>query len=244
MIASGDLAGGEINDSRGIGINGREVDSQIDVDYPAKYDVRETRRIHTAFIESGKGSKRDVEVLKLLDKIAAQGPIGQVKFASGHRLTYTNHRMDWALIELDPARPVKNVLPMEDRFKGNCFYGIPGYRVKEGDAISGTSNSLRSKWYGKVGRTSRCTGAEQSPIKRAIAWDDGTLSHEYEFRSVDSGDRFAQVGDSGSLVFNLEKEWVGMLFAMERSTGIGFVTPAFELLRDIEETTGGTVTLA
>ena len=244
VIASGDLAGKEINDSHGIGINGREIDSQIDVDYPAKYDANETWRIHTAFIESGKGSKRDFEVLKRLDDIAAQGPIGQVKFASWNRLTYTNHRMDWALIELDPARPVKNVLPMEDRFKGDHLYGIPEYMVKEGDTVSGTSNSLRSKWYGKVGRTSRCTGAEQSLIKRAIAWDDGAVSHEYEFKSANSYDRFAQVGDSGSLVFNLEKEWVGMLFAMEWSMGIGFVTPAFELLRDIEETTGGTITLA
>lgn len=116
--------------------------------------------------------------------------------------------------------------------------------MQEGDTVSGTSNSLRSKWYGKVGRTSHCTGAEQSLIKRAIAWDDDTVSHEYEFKSIDSDDRFAQVGDSGSLVFNLEKEWVGMLFAMERSMGIGFVTPAFELLRDIEETTGDTITLA
>lgn len=35
-----------------------------------------------------------------------------------------------------------------------------------------------------------------------------------------------------------------MLFAADMSSGIGFVTPAYELLRDIEETTGSTIELA
>ncbi|KFZ25359.1 hypothetical protein V502_00164 [Pseudogymnoascus sp. VKM F-4520 (FW-2644)] len=244
VIATGHPASKKINDSRGIGINGREVGFQIDVDHPSKYDVIETRRIHMARMEKGEGYEEDIEVIKRLDEIATQGPIGQVKFASGYRLTDKNHRMDWALIELDPARPVQNLLPMKNQFKMRSFHGVSAYRVQEADTVSGTNDTFNSRWYGKVGRTSEYTGAEQSLIKRAIAWDDGTVSHEYEFKSMDSGDQFAQVGDSGSLVFNLEKEWVGMLFAVERSMGIGFVTPAFELLRDIEETTGGTITLA
>lgn len=61
--------------------------------------------------------------------------------------------------------------------------------------------------------------------------------------SIDEGSKFAEGGDSGSLVFNLENEWAGMPFEADRSSGIGFVTSAYELSRDIEETTGVTIEL-
>lgn len=116
VIASGDPARKEINELLGIGLNGRQADCKIDIEYPSKCDVRETRRVHKCLsgreIESGRGA-----IVKRFDEIAAQGPIGQIKFASGHRLTYTNHRMDWALIELGPGRSVKNLLPMEGWFR-------------------------------------------------------------------------------------------------------------------------------
>ncbi|KFX89542.1 hypothetical protein O988_08600 [Pseudogymnoascus sp. VKM F-3808] len=242
VIASGDPAGKQINDARGIGLNGREVDVQIDVDYPAKYDVRETKRFREPLVTQYEGSAK---VIKRLDEITAQGPIGHVKFASGHRLTDKNHRMDWALIELDPARPLENLLPMEYRFRGRNFGNLHyDYIVQEGNTVSGTACIHNSSWYGKDGRTSDCTSAESGFIKRAIAWDDGSISHEYEHTSIDSDTRFAQDGDAGSLVFNHEKEWVGMLFAVDRCTNCAFVMPVFELVRDIEEMTGGTITLA
>lgn len=107
--------------------------------------------------------------MKRLDNIAAEGYIGSVNYASDYRITDTNHRMDWALIELDSGWPIKNLLPLDSRFRTRCFHGIPKYRVEEGDTVSGTSNCLRSKWYGKVGRSSGCTAAEHGAIKRAIA---------------------------------------------------------------------------
>ncbi|KAL5353313.1 hypothetical protein ACLOAV_001349 [Pseudogymnoascus australis] len=244
VIASGDLARKESNDKLGIGLGGRKVDCEIDIDYPAKYDANETRRFYKSITDKGKESVRGLSI-KRLDELAAQGPLGQVRFASGYRLTDTNHRMDWALVELDPTRPLQNLLPAEAHFLNSVFRNVPRrFTVQKGDTVQVTSNSLDSIWYGKVGRTSDCTGGEHGLIKRAIRWDDGAVSHEYEFKTQDACDRFAQVGDAGSLVLNIKKEWVGMLFAMERSTGIGFVTPAFELLRDIEETTGGKIMLA
>lgn len=244
VIASGDLARKETNDIFGIGLGGRKVDYKIDIDYPAKYDANETRRFHKSITDRGEESGRELSIERL-DKLAAQGPLGQVRFASGYRLTDTNHRMDWALVELDPTRPVQNLLPVEAHFKNSVFRNVPRrFTVQKGEIVQVTNNSLDSIWYGKVGRTSNCTGGEHGLIKRAIRWDDGAVSHEYEFKTQDAYDRFAQVGDAGSLVLNIKKEWVGMLFAMERSTGIGFVTPAFELLRDIEETTGGNIRLA
>jgi hypothetical protein len=72
-------------------IDGREVDFQIDIDYPAKYDVRETRRFRGPLVTQYEESAK---VIKRLDETTAQGPIGHVRFASGHRLTDTNHRMD------------------------------------------------------------------------------------------------------------------------------------------------------
>ncbi|KFY83276.1 hypothetical protein V498_08188 [Pseudogymnoascus sp. VKM F-4517 (FW-2822)] len=244
VIASGDPARKESNDKLGIGLGGRKVDCKIDIDYPAKYDANETRRFYKSITDKGKESVRGVSI-KRLDELAAQGPLGQVRFASGYRLTDTNHRMDWALVELDPTRPLQNLLPAEAHFLNSVFRNVPRrFTVQKGDTVQVTTNSLDSIWYGKVGRTSDCTGGKHGLIKRAIRWDDGAVSHEYEFKTQDACDRFAQVGDAGSLVLNIKKEWVGMLFAMDRSTGIGFVTPAFELLRDIEETQGGQVTLA
>ncbi|KFY19467.1 hypothetical protein V493_07949 [Pseudogymnoascus sp. VKM F-4281 (FW-2241)] len=242
VIASGDPAGKEINDSRGIGINGREVGARIDVDYLAKYDSAALMRQQTRLIKSC-DSKHAAKLIKSLDEIATHGSLGQVKFASGYRVTPTNYRMDWALIELNPALPVKNHLPTDRELQAECCHGSPEYISAEGATVTGTSTSLRSKWYGKVGRTSQGSGGERGPIKRAIAWDDGSISHEYEFKCLDSYKPFAQLGDAGSLVFNLEKEWAGLLIAADRSSGIGYVTPVYELLRDIEEVTGGTNTL-
>lgn len=241
VIATGDPVGKTANDSLGIGLDGRKVDYKINIEYPAKYDVRQTKRARISCIESKRGTERDFDILNRLEEIASQGPIGQVKFASGYRLSDTKHRMDWALVVLDPLRPLKNLLPQETQFRR---HGSPYYRVQEGDTVSGTSTSFRSAWYGKVGRSSECTGGEHGLLKRAIRWDDGSISHEYEFKQRGSDERFAQVGDAGALVFNLQKEWAGMPVAVDRSTGIGFVTPAWEIVRDIEERTGGTITLA
>ncbi|OBT68454.1 hypothetical protein VE03_02945 [Pseudogymnoascus sp. 23342-1-I1] len=245
VIATGDLAGKQTNDILGIGLRGRQVDYQIDIEYPAKYDAINTREFHKSITDGGRESGRE-QSIERLDVIAARGPLGQVRFASGYRLTDTNHRMDWALVELvDPTLLVQNLIPAEEGSREKNFRGVYMMDpIKKGDTVQVTSNCLDSTWYGKVGRTSRCTGGVQGRIKRAIRWDDGTVSHEYEFRTKHSYDRFALLGDAGSLVLNVKKEWAGMIFAVEKTSGIGFVTPAFELLRDIEETTGGTITLA
>lgn len=195
-------------------------------------------------INNGKGFQNDIDMIERLDALAARGPIGQVRFASGNRVTTNLRRMDWALVELDPKLPVQNLLPTRDQFSRQSFGATTGYKIQEGATVSGTNDLLKATWYGKVGRNSESTGAERSRILRTVAWDNGLISDEYEFISLDSCGQFARGGDSGSLVFNLQKEWVGMLFAMDRSTRCGFITPAYELMRDIEETTGGTITLA
>ncbi|OBT51236.1 hypothetical protein VE04_08530 [Pseudogymnoascus sp. 24MN13] len=147
---------------------------------------------------------------------------------------------------LDPARPAKNLLPEKSQFNQKSFSGgIGPYKIQKGDTVCGTNNINKRTWYGKVGRTTECTAGEHSLIRTNMKWDDiGLISDEYEFRSLDSGKKFADGGDSGSLVFNLKGEWVGMLFAANTSTECGYVTPVHELIKDIEETTGGTITLA
>ncbi|OAF57723.1 hypothetical protein VC83_05630 [Pseudogymnoascus destructans] len=245
VIAPGDPAGKEVNDSRGIGLYGRRVDAQINIHYPARYDSIQTRRVCMARVAHNQGTQKDHDIIERLRQIAARGPIGQVKFASGYRLLANRRRMDWALVELDPALLVQNLLPIEEQFKDECFVRIePRYVAQEGETVSGTNTIIANTWYGKVGRTSKCTAAEFNGIQRNISWGNGLFSDEYECKSLHSGEQFARGGDSGSLVFNLDKEWVGMLFAAEKSTECGFVTPVYELIKDIEETTGGTITLA
>ncbi|OAF60302.1 hypothetical protein VC83_02807 [Pseudogymnoascus destructans] len=91
-----------------------------------------------ARIEKEEGTKGDVEIIERLDEIAAQGPIGQVKFASGYRLLENRRRMDWALVELDPTLPVQNLLPMETQFSEECFHGVPENRSRFPPASVGT----------------------------------------------------------------------------------------------------------
>lgn len=76
-----------------------------------------------------------------------------------------------------------------------------------------------------------------------MPWSNGIVTEEYEFKTLHSSQEFALGGDSGSMVFNIEKEWVGMLFAADRNSELGFVTPVYELINNIKETIGGTITL-
>ncbi|KFY30485.1 hypothetical protein V494_08146 [Pseudogymnoascus sp. VKM F-4513 (FW-928)] len=238
VVATGDPAEKETNDLHGIGINGRKIDTQINIHYPAKCDSQETKRFHNT-----RGTQRATDVIKRLDDLAARGPIGHVTFASGNRLLDHHRRMDWALVELDPTLPVQNLLPMEDQFTEECFKDCPDYIVQEGEIVSGINSVIKKNtWHGKVGQTTDCTAGEFNMIPRDIAWPDGSFSEEYELKSIYYNEGFTR-GDSGSLVFNIDKEWVGMLFAADGGRGCGFVTPACELLRDIEETTGGKITL-
>ncbi|KFY07116.1 hypothetical protein V492_07432 [Pseudogymnoascus sp. VKM F-4246] len=173
VIASGDPDGKELNDVRGIGLNKREVGFKIDVEYPSKYDPDHARRsLKTRLQKNEEYYKHYMEGVKHYDDIAALGPIGQVKFASGYRLSDTNHRMDWALVELDPARPAKNLLPSDTSFfRSGFLHNLPGYIVQDGDTVSGTCTSISNtpNFYAKVGRTSGVTPAQYSPLKRAIA---------------------------------------------------------------------------
>lgn len=247
VVASGDPAGRRVNDNIGIGLNGRNVDCKIDIDYPAKYDANETKRFVTFRIaKDGDETGNDRAILKRLESITTAGPIGHVKYASGHQLNTAKRRMDWALVALktpNPGNSMQNMLPSREKFTAQCFQGVPAYKVQPGDTISGTGDILKNTWYGKLGRTSQGTAAEYTRIKRTIAWDNGLVSDEYEFRTLHSGAQFARRGDSGSLVFNMRKEWVGMLIASDVYDETGFVTPVQDLIKDIEDKTGGTITL-
>ncbi|KFY00598.1 hypothetical protein O988_03221 [Pseudogymnoascus sp. VKM F-3808] len=89
------------------------------------------------------------------------------------------------------------------------------------------SNSLSSR--GRV-----------NSMKRTVCWGDGVVSKEVEV--LPFGTQFAEGGDDGSMVFNLKKEWVGMVVGGD-SEYAGYITPAADIIADIEERTGGTITL-
>jgi hypothetical protein len=68
-------------------------------------------------------------------------------------------------------------------------------------------------------------------------------TREIEIISLKSGEGWAFPGDSGAMVFNLQKEWVGMVFAADTGKEVGWITSAQDIIDDIKEMTSGEVTL-
>jgi hypothetical protein len=60
-----------------------------------------------------------------------------------------------------------------------------------------------------------------------------------------TGKLFCQPGDSGSFIIDSEGKWCGLLFAAPYAsiTGDAFVLPVDKLIADIEDLTGGSVSL-
>jgi hypothetical protein len=115
------------------------------------------------------------------------------------------------------------------------------YDVNPGDVISHTGEPTPYSWAGKFGRTTEATAGRVNSMKRTVRWDDGTVSKEVEILPFHLYG-FAMSGDEGSLVFNLEKEWVGMVVGGDCNYA-GYITPVSDIIADIEAKTGGTITL-
>ena len=77
-------------------------------------------------------------------------------------------------------------------------------------------------------------------MKRTVCWGDGVVSKEVEV--IPFKLEFAGGGDDGSMVFNVKKEWVGMVVGSD-SEYAGYITPAADIIADIEARTGGIITL-
>jgi hypothetical protein len=202
--------------------------------------------------------KRDVrEVKNMIDLVTASQArinaidqrmmnmrLGVVYAGSGIKRKRSGQILDWALIEVDNARvPAANELP--DTINGKFIQSSQMGRIG--------SLALDQEVY-KIGRRSNRTHGFVNPVQvtQLLAWEDrhGTLAYGVgsawavmNRRKDDEGERgseyFSDKGDSGSAVFTVDGEFVGLLHAgVEPRREISYITSAQDLVEDIKHITG------
>ena len=254
LIASGDATNRKVNDKDGIGIENRAIKEHIIVDYPAPFDAGPTKKVLTHHIQTGQDKAGTYQqTLDLINRYELLGGIGKVIHASGYRVpSKSGPCYDWALIELNSSIPLgKNQPPLASTFRPmqipQTYAGINSviYETKPDEVISQVGSFANAQIVLKVGRSSGVTIGEVNSLKSGIPWQDGRWSTEVDILHLDYPDTlFAGLGDSGSMVLSLQKEWLGMIIGSDIYAGSAFVTPAKGLIDDIKAMTGGTITLS
>jgi hypothetical protein len=185
---------------------------------------------------------------------------GQVWAGSGYRRrTASNGRLDWALIKpLSEERVQDNLLPDEEQYYGKVLPadmpaasalgtplkpppdGTPGRgldRLKPGDNVykMGANTGISLGLFDGFKPDCKIHDERQTGL-------DNLLSTEYMFigrpdHNPDD-DRFADVGDSGAVVFDEQGRALGMLFTgqspQQCGRGMCLVTPIEEIFEDIK----------
>lgn len=246
VIRNGDPVNRALNDQKGIGLDGKQPPSQIDVMYPSLFDIAASRDVLSAKIqESNVTNPSDLQTLQQLD-LQATNAIGQVKYASGHRRTAKNQRLDWAVIE-SPSTFFRNRPPPSSRFEGGGLeWGRIEYETSPTDLITTFASipqGVDSQWVAKAGRSSVTSGFV-NPEPRDVKWYDQPMSQEMDI--IGNAEDFAMGGDSGSWVVNQQKELVGIVIGSDSKSGqwgSGIVTPIKLIMEDIELKVKGKISL-
>ncbi|ELR05087.1 hypothetical protein VC83_00172 [Pseudogymnoascus destructans] len=249
VISSGDPQGRRNNDKFGIGLDGRKTNRRININWPSRQDIDYTTQQLKEYIASGKDKSNESAstLASITQRFTPTSSIGHVAYSSGMRLNQDQTRMDWAFIALispGPGDAMENMLPPRSAF--DLQFKVPDfkdYKVAPGDRMSNIHELIPKSWVGKKGRTSGATAGRVGEMKRTVQWRNGMESEEFEAFSHKSGREFAQPGDSGSMVFDLQGGWVGMVIGMDSREDCGYVTSAHELIADIEAKTKGKITL-
>jgi hypothetical protein len=233
-------------DSEGIGLNGRQVDIDIIIDYPAPLDAVMTARVLQQDISQGNdtdGTKADT--LHVINRHVAAGGIGKVIHASGLCTNRNGHRMDWAIVRLHDQKSTQENKPPPANFSlPELFNGRLTYKVGADEVVLRCGTLDNGHWASKIGRTTDVTAGEVNAMSITVHWANGTESKEISVVSAIAAAPFAHNGDSGAMVFNLQKEWVGMVIGKLSHDDVVYVTLVQELIDDIREKTGGIIFLA
>ncbi|KAJ5138430.1 uncharacterized protein N7515_003278 [Penicillium bovifimosum] len=151
---------------------------------------------------------------------------------------------DWALVAINPSR-------LQPQQHGDCVSGNMPFPYGNNIQFSGAFEQPITEPFGlelqKSGRSSQITFGTYSELKcvmfTQVRGDDGQIvivpTWEHQIASNRKGD-FAEKGDSGSWVFNLQGELVGMLKAGDEAYGTGTMTPMVDIFDDIQSLTGAT----
>jgi hypothetical protein len=247
VIPSGDPAHRSSNDVQGIGLDGRKVEHRIKVDYPAAYDTAKTRSMWMPKIANDdKHSAVGRNTIQTINRYASAGGIGGVEYSSGFRKNNKNTRLDWALVVLNSSASFsQNKPPPETAFLPEALFDKTfEYVVEPNEIVSNYAPLVTGDWVAKTGRTTTVTAGEVSSIKTEVWWENGMKSMESVVLTAIGGHQFAKGGDSGAMVINLKKEWVGIVIGSDAYFETGYVTPVQDLMDDIKEKTGGIISLA
>jgi hypothetical protein len=245
VISPGDPGNRTTAERHGIALNGSKVINPITVDYPAPFDTEATKVALSSRISRGEDDDGTMKKsLDMIEKHISNGGIGTVLHASGiFRTNISERRMDWALVHCqEPSTVGKNFPPpgpFNARQLGNRQ--VP-YTVRPGEIVQKSGSLIDGMWVTKKGRTSGVTTGEVHAMRSIIDWENGMRTREIVILGF--GDDFVEPGDSGAMVTNLNKEWVGMVIGRETSsTAYGIVTSVTELRSDIDKGTGGNISL-
>jgi hypothetical protein len=247
-LRSGDPENMKMNDNLGIGLGNRDVKTSITIDSPAPIDLVATRKYQHRMMEGFEAGTRERErgeqVLSRVESGFAGGgnSIGNVIFASGFRKNSLGSRLDWALVRLkDTSANVKNTLPspsnicsfqLKDRKRNDI-----NYYPRPDDVVKGIGSLKIGEWVIKTGmsRTYSTTGVV-NPLHSASRWGNEPSSEIEVVGHIGRGP-FLRPGDEGAMVVNSKHEWVGIASTEQ------YITSSIDIVEDIRETTGGTITL-
>lgn len=245
VISPGDPENRNKNNIEGIALNGNPVHAKILVDYPAPYDFSATKKSLLKQIAKGNDPQgKRVELINFFEKRAF---VGEVKYASGkERLNAKGQRMDWAVVVFNHENtPHNKPLQLTDIHTEDvkCSNYI---QPTEGEVVTSIGTPRKGEYVWKIGRSSKVTVGDINSVATTCYWHDERKprkTREHEIRQLPGGQPFVSLGDSGSMVFNVKKEWIGMIWGAEPSYDAGYFTTAQDIIDDIKKTTGGTVTL-
>ncbi|KAM0321826.1 hypothetical protein ACHAQA_009923 [Verticillium albo-atrum] len=197
--------------------------------------------------EEKKGYESDIDAKNTF--ISQKGHLaGEVWAASGNRRrTVRNARLNWALLEVPEQRRGSNELPSKASWKekGRHAYPVPDdhtyLHLGSGEAMGdGKDKNVIFKVGAASGQTKGLMDEFTSSVR---VWVDGKLDEPSdEHMCVEKFDRFAELGDTGAVVFDRHCRALGML-----STGVAlretaltgaYMTPMEDVLDDIKALCG------
>lgn len=246
-MSGGDLINILENNKFGIALEGRKPKTEIILDFPAPYDREMTEEFLQARI--AEGVDEDGKYQNQLEYIKAfRG--AKVLHASGNKLNENGHRLDWALVQWpDQSTNPSNTPPSRNQFPtdSNSFTYRKTtlmYNVGHNETITEIGTWKLGEWVAKQGRTTNVTVGEINGFSVVTPWRDGDVEMETEeVQILPWSSKFAQGGDSGSLIFNLKKQWVGIVWGSQAKEDSSSALSASEIVADIKNKTGGTITL-
>ena len=180
-------------------------------------------------------------------------PLGVPWMCSGFLdRTKTGSRLDYCLIEMDPARIGDNRIPDKSAWIRPFRYPICYGQQMRGIASCSTSTQV-FKIGARTGATSGTINGIKSDVK--MDWDDVLgIDSSSEYMFIGEFDEFSQrhalfslPGDSGSMIFDDTGAWVGLAFGgakkQQASTAMPvYVTDAQTLLDEMHQKSGGKYT--